>query len=200
MRSAVAIGAMVIAATTLIGGAPFAYGAPGCDGSCDITHTTGGTDGGSSGSTNKNGGSHGAQPTIPTVKLPPPAIISNRPVIQRDIPPPPVDIPPPVIPIREPVTPRVPVNTPPDVIPVNVVPSPVPVAPVPVVIPELPAPPAAPPIPVSVSRVLFTSSAEPGTQALTLIVLFMACGCWIYGNRIGSQITVRKKDRAAAGA
>jgi len=66
----------------------------------------------------------------------------------------------------------------------------------------LPASPAAPPVPVStpVSRVLLTSSAEPGTQALTLIVLFMACGCWIYGNRIGSQITVRKKERAAAGA
>jgi hypothetical protein len=200
VRHLVTIGAIAVAVTTLIAGAPFAYGAP-CDGSCDITHTTGGTDAnGGSGSTNKNGGSHGAQPTIPTVKLPPPAIISNRPVIQRDIPPPPVDIPPPVIPIREPVTPRVPVDTPPDVVPVNVVPSPVPVAPVPVVIPELPAPPAAPPVPVSVSGVLFTSSAEPGTQALTLIVLFMACGCWIYGNRIGSQITVRKKDRAAAGA
>jgi phosphate/sulfate permease len=48
--------------------------------------------------------------------------------------------------------------------------------------------------------VLFTSSAEPGTQALTLIVLFMACGCWIYGNRIASQMTVRKTERAAAGA
>ena len=84
----------------------------------------------------------------------------------------------------------------------NVVPSDVPVAPVPAEIPLLPPPPAAPPAPVStpVSRALLTSSAEPGTQALTLIVLFMACGCWIYGNRIGSQITVGKKERAAAGA
>jgi phosphate/sulfate permease len=48
--------------------------------------------------------------------------------------------------------------------------------------------------------VLFTSSAEPATQALTLIVLFMACGCWIYSNRIASQMTVRKKERVAADA
>jgi phosphate/sulfate permease len=56
------------------------------------------------------------------------------------------------------------------------------------------------PVSTPVSRVLFTSSMEPGTQAVTLIVLFMACGCWIYGNRIGSQVTVRKTERAAAGA
>jgi phosphate/sulfate permease len=56
------------------------------------------------------------------------------------------------------------------------------------------------PVPAPVSRVLFTSSMEPGTQAVTLIVLFMACGCWIYGNRIGSQVTVRKTERATAGA
>jgi hypothetical protein len=124
-------------------------------------------------------------------------------VVQTAPPPPPVKIPPPVIEVQQPIIPSVPVDTqPPDVVPVNVIPSSVPVAPVPAEIPPLPAPPSAPPVPVptAVSRVLFTSSMEPGTQALTLIVLFMACGCWIYGNRIGSQITVRKKERAAAGA
>jgi hypothetical protein len=137
------------------------------------------------------------------VKLPPPAIINAQTVVQTAPPPPPVKIPPPVIEVQQPIIPSVPVDTqPPDVVPVNVVPSPVPVAPVPAEIPLLPAPPSAPPVPVStpVSRVLFTSSMEPGTQAVTLIVLFMACGCWIYGNRIGSQVTVRKTERAAAGA
>jgi hypothetical protein len=204
VRHSVAIGAMTVAATMLVVAAPLAHGAPGCDGRCDVSVAD--ANGGSSngGSSNKSGGSHGAQPTIPTVKLPPPAIINAQTVVQTaPPPPPPVKIPPPVIEVQQPIIPSVPVDTqPPDVIPVNVVPSPVPVAPVPAEIPMLPAPPAAPPVPVptSVSRVLFTSSAEPGTQALTLIVLFMACGCWIYGNRIGSQMTVRKKERAAAGA
>jgi hypothetical protein len=202
MRHSAAIGVMAAAVTMLFGGAPLAYGAPGCDGSCDATHATGG---GSSngGSTNKNGGSHGAQSTIPTVKLPPPAIITAQTVVQTAPPPPPVYIPPPVIEIHQPIIPSIPVEPElPDVVPVNVVPSAVPVAPVPAEIPLLPPPPAAPPAPVStpVTHVLFTSSAEPGTQALTLIVMFMACGCWIYGNRIGSQITVRKNERAAAGA
>jgi hypothetical protein len=197
-RQSVAIGALTIAVTMLIGGAPLAYGAPGCDGSCDVS--VAGSNGGSS---NKGGGSHGGQPTIPTVKLPPPAIINAQTVVQTAPPPPPVKIPPPVIEVQQPIIPSVPVDTqPPDVVPVNVIPSSVPVAPVPAEIPLLPAPPSAPPVPVPapVSRVLFTSSAEPGTQALTLIVLFMACGCWIYGNRIGSQMTVRKKERAAASA
>jgi hypothetical protein len=115
-------------------------------------------------------------------------------------PPPPVKIPPPVIDVQQPIIPSVPGDAqPPDVVSVNVVPSAVPVAPVPAEIPLLP-PPSAPPVPVQVPRVLFTSSAEPGTQALTLIVLFMACGCWIYGNRIASQMTVRRKERVAAGA
>ena len=202
LRNFVAIGAITVAVTMFAEAAPPAYGAPGCDGRCDITSTTGGSGGGSSngGSTNKNGGSHGAQPTIPSVKLPPPAIINAQTVVQTAPPPPPVNIPPPpVITSYQPTIPSIPVNTepqPPAVVPVNVVPPPV-VAPAPVEIP-LPATPSAPPAPVS--RVLFTSSAEPGTQALTLIVLFMACGCWIYGNRISSQITVRKKERAAAGA
>jgi hypothetical protein len=198
LRNSVAIGAIAVAATTLGGGAALAYGAPGCDGSCDITHTTGGTNA-NGGSSNKGGGSHGGQPTIPTVKLPPPAIINAQTVVQTAPPPPPVRIPPPVIEVEQPIIPSVPVDTQPaDVVPVNVVPSAVPVAPVPAEIPLLPPPPAAPPVPVS--RVLFTSSAEPGTQALTLIVLFMACGCWMYGNRIASQMTVRKKERATAGA
>lgn len=162
--------------------------------------------------------SGGVEPTNPDMKLAPDPIVSNRPVIQRDPPRVPVNIPPPDLKVPQPISPRipfeppppdvVPVDTPPpDVVPVDVVPSavpvaPVPVAPIPVENPLLPAPPSAPPVPVStpVSGVLFTSSAEPGTQALTLIVLFMACGCWIYGNRIGSQMTVRKTDRAAAGA
>jgi hypothetical protein len=197
MRHSVAIGAMTVAVTMLAGGAPLAYGAPG-----SVAGPTGGSsnNGGSSGN---GGGSHGAQPTTPTVKLPPPAIINAQTVVQTAPPPPPVNIPPPVIDVQQPIIPNIPVEPqPPDIVPVNVVPSDVPVAPVPAEIPLLPPPPAAPPAPVStpVSRVLLTSSAEPGTQALTLIVLFMACGCWIYGNRIGSQITVGKKERAAAGA
>jgi hypothetical protein len=181
----------------LAGGAPLAYGAPG-----SVAGPTGGSsnNGGSSGN---GGGSHGAQPTTPTVKLPPPAIINAQTVVQTAPPPPPVNIPPPVIDVQQPIIPNVPVEPqPPDIVPVNVVPADVPVAPVPAEIPLLPPPPASPPAPVStpVSRVLLTSSAEPGTQALTLIVLFMACGCWIYGNRIGSQMTVGKKERAAAGA
>jgi hypothetical protein len=105
--------------------------------------------------------------------------------------------------VEQPIVPDIPVDRqPPDVVPVNVVPSAVPVAPVPAEIPMLPAPPAAPPLPVStpVSRVLLTSSAQPGTQALTIIVMFMACGCWLYGNRIASQTTLRKRERVAAGA
>ncbi len=215
MRHSVAIGAMTVA-VALVGGAPPAYGAPGpgCDGGCNIA--PGGIEGGlpngqppNVGPSNK--GSRGVQPTLPKVKLPePPEMkISNRPVIQIAPPPPPVRIPPPPeIEVPQPISPRVPVEPPlPDVVPVNVEPVPVPVAPVaiapvPVEIPPLLAPPSAPPAPVStpVSLVLFTSSAEPGTQAVTIIVLFMACGCWVYGNRIGSQITVRKRERAAAGA
>jgi hypothetical protein len=198
VRHPVAIGAIAVAVAMLACGAPLAYGAPGCDGRCDVSVATGGTDA-NGGSSNKGGGSHGGQPTIPTVKLPPPAIINAQTVVQTAPPPPPVRIPPPVIEVEQPIIPSVPVDTQPaDVVPVNVVPSAVPVAPVPAEIPLLPPPPAAPPVPVS--RVLFTSSAEPGTQALTLIVLFMACGCWMYGNRIASQMTVRKKERAAAGA
>jgi hypothetical protein len=198
VRHPVAIGAIAVAVSMLAGGAPLAYGAPGCDGGCDVTVA-----GPSGGSSNKGGGSHGGQPTIPTVKLPPPAIINAQTVVQTAPPPPPVKIPPPVIEVDQPTIPSIPVDTQPhDVLPVNVAPSAVPAAPVPAEIPLLPPPPAAPPAPVStpVSHVLFTSSAEPGTQALTLIVLFMACGCWIYGNRIASQMTVRKKERVAAGA
>ena len=199
VRHPVAIGAIAVAVSMLAGGAPLAAAAPGCDGGCDVTVA-----GPSGGSTNKSGGSHGAQPTIPTVKLPPPAIINAQTVVQTaPPPPPPVKIPPPVIEVHEPVIPSIPADTQPhDVLPVDVAPSVVPIAPVPAEIPLPPPPPSAPPAPVStpVSRVLFTSSAEPGTQALTLIVLFMACGCWIYGNRIASQMTVRKKERVAAGA
>ena len=206
LRSSVAIGAVAVA--LVAGGAPLAYGAPGCDGSCDISPATPGTNanGGSTngGSTNKNGGSHGAQPTIPTVKLPPPAIINAQTVVQTaPPPPPPVRIPPPVIEVYQPIIPSVPVDTPPpDVVLVNVAPPAVPLAPVPAEIAPIPSPPLAPPAPVPtpMPRVLFTSSAEPGTQALTLIVLFMACGCWVYGNRIASQMTGRKKERVAAGA
>jgi hypothetical protein len=200
MRTAIAIGALTVA--VLVGGAPLAHAAPGCDGRCNVTSTGGSTNanGGSTdgGSSNK-GGSHGAQPTIPTVKLPPPAIITAQTVVQTAPPPPPrVKTPPPVIEIQQPVIPTIPqLAPPPAVVPVAVAPP----APVPVEIP-LPATPPAPSAPVvtPVSRVLFTSSADPGTQALTIIVLFMAAGCWVYGNRIGSQITVRKKDRATAGA
>lgn len=197
VRHPLAIGAIAVAVSILAGGAPLASAAPGCDGRCDVTVA----DPGGGGSSNKGGGSHGAQPTIPTVKLPPPAIINAQTVVQTaPPPPPPVRIPPPVIEVYQP---SIPVDTQPhDVLPVDVAPSAVPIAPVPAEIPLLPPPPSAPPAPVStpMPRVLFTSSAEPGTQALTLIVLFMACGCWIYGNRIASQMTVRKKERVAAGA
>jgi hypothetical protein len=207
VRRSVAIGALIGAATMLAGGAPLAYGAP-CDGACNIAPgispagpavarpSTGDP-------SNNGGGSRGVQPSIPTIKPPPPPVISAQTVVQTAPEKPPQRIPPPEIP--EPVIPDIPVYTPPaDVVPVTIAPAPVAVAPaVPAEIPILAPPPSAPPAPVvtPVSRVLFTSSAEPrGTQALTLIVLFMACGCWIYGNRIGSQMSARKREHAAAGA
>jgi hypothetical protein len=133
------------------------------------------------------------------MKLPPPPKISARTIVQKAPPPPPADIPPQTIP----ETPRIPAYTPPppDVVPVDVVPVPVAVAPV-AELPLLPPPPLAPPVPAvtPAAPVLFTSSADRVTQAVTLIVLFMACGCWIYGNRITSQMNVRKREHVAAGA
>jgi hypothetical protein len=131
-------------------------------------------------------------------------VVSNRPVIQRLPERPPAEIPPPEIPDRQPV-PNIPVYTPPPAdVPVTVMPPPIAVAPaVPAEIPIVAPPPAAPPAPVviPVPRVLLTSSTEPmGTQALTVIVLLLVCGCWIYGHRIASQITVRKREHAVASA
>ena len=193
-RHCVAIGAMAVA-VAIVGGAPLAYGAPACDSGCNVTGANGGSGG--------KGGSHGAQPTVPTVKMPPPPVFTAQTVVQTAPPPPPAQTPPPPVTYHPLNIPNHPVDTqPPAVVPVNVVPVFAPVAPVPAEVPTLPPPPAAPPAPAStpVSLVLFTSSMEPGTQAATLIVLFMACGCWVYGNRIGGQITVRKKERATASA
>jgi hypothetical protein len=198
MRSAIAIGALAIAVTMMLGGTPLAHGAPACDGGCTVN--------GAGGGSNNHGGSHGVLPTTSIVK-PPPAVFHAQTVVETAPPPPPPPapkIPPPAIAVHQPVTENVPVDTPPPaVVPVEAIPVPVIDAPAPADVPPLPVlPPAAPPVPVPtpVSHVLFTSSAEPGTQALTLIVLFMACGCWIYGNRIGSQMTGRRSERAAAGA
>ena len=202
LRNTVAVGAIALAAVVSVG-VPLASGAPGCDGRCNVTPATGGTDS-TGGSSNKGGGSHGAQPTIPSVKLPPPAIINAQTVVQTaPPPPPPVRIPPPVIDVQQPLIPDTPVEPQrPAVVPVEVVPPAPVVAPVPVEIP-LPAPPSAPPAPVvtPISRVLFTSSTEPmGIQSLTIIVLFMVCGCWVYGNRIASRMSERRNERATAGA
>lgn len=211
-RHFVATGVVALAAATLVAGAPLAYGAP-CDGACNIAPGISPArpalpSGPSSSDPSNKGGSRGVQPTIPTVKPPPPPVIAAQTVVQK-APPPPPRVPPPAIPPDNlPRIPRNPVEPPPpDLVPVNVEPAPVPVAPAPVapvpVVNPVGEPPSAPAAPISttpVSRVLFTSSAEPGTQALTLIVLFMACGCWVYGNRIASQFSVRRKEHVAAGA
>jgi hypothetical protein len=205
VRHSVAVGALIVAVNMLTGGVPLAYGAPGCDGGCNITPSIPGIGGRPSTGqpSNNGGGSRSVQPGNPVVKQPPVPVVSNRPVIQKLPERPPAEIPPPDIPNRQPV-PNIPVYTPPppDVAPV--VPAPIAVAPAPPAeIPVVAPPPSAPPSPAlaPVPRVFFTNISEPmGTQSATLIVLFMACGCWIYGNRIASRMTERKTEHAPAGA
>lgn len=150
-------------------------------------------------------GGGGYKPTVPTFKPPESTVTGQTVVVRRPETP---DVPPPVvIPVTptyepEPVDiPRVPVDVP--VIVEPTVPVAVPVAvptPPPVAVPVVP-PPAAPPVPAVASpQVLLTSSAQPGTQALTVILMFTVVGAWIYGHRIVSHWTAggRTDDPATA--
>lgn len=143
----------------------------------------------------EGGGGGGYTPEVPAFK-PPESIVTGQTVVVRrpEIP----DVPPPVVipvtPVYEPEP--EPVNVP--VIVEPAVPAAVPVAvPVPPVqLPVLPPPPAAPQLPVPESpQVLLTSSAEPGTQALTVILMFTMVGAWIYGHRIASHWSLGRKSR-----
>jgi hypothetical protein len=51
-----------------------------------------------------------------------------------------------------------------------------------------------------ISRVLFTSSLQPGTQAATVILLFTIIGVWIYGNQIFTQWSAASKARPRGNA
>jgi hypothetical protein len=146
-------------------------------------------------------GGGGYTPTGPTFNKPKTSIDGQTVVVRRpEIPdtPPPVVIPVTPVYVPDPVTiPRVPVDIP--VIVDTPAPSPVPIPvavplpPPPVAIPVAP-PPAAPPVPAVASpQVLLTSSAEPGTQALTVILMFTVVGAWIYGHRIVSHWTLARK-------
>lgn len=122
-------------------------------------------------------------------------VIPRIPGIPIDFPPIPIDIP-----VDTPVDiPQVAVEPPavePELVPVAVPVTPPPVAPPqvappPIAPPVIPEPPTAPALPAPASpQVLLTSSAEPGTQALTLILMFLTAGGWIYGHRIASHWTV----------
>lgn len=143
------------------------------------------------------GGPGGSQSKIPVVE----STVTGQTVVVRrpEIP----DVPPPVVipvtPVYEPAPAPEPVNVPVIVeppVPVAV-PVAVPIAPAPVEQPMIPEPPAAPPLPVPASpQVLLTSSAEPGTQALTVILIFTMVVAWIYSHRIASHWTVGRRNHA----
>lgn len=150
------------------------------------------------------GGGSDYQPNVPTFNKPTSTISAQT--VERRAPRTPEYVPPEVIPptFDEPVPvniPRVPVDIP--LVPVDVpvivappVPVAVPVTP-PVELPKVPAPPAAPPLPVPAApQVLLTSSAQPGTQALTIIMVFLVAGAWIYAHRIASHWTSGRKPSA----
>jgi outer membrane biosynthesis protein TonB len=127
---------------------------------------------------------------------PPPPVVSCGGCVVITAPPTPVgqpNTPPPAQPQPPPATPHLPDNPPPPppppppvAIPVSVVP------PAPI---DIPTPSPVPtPAPVPVPDVQFTSSVDAGTQALTVILLFVVFGGWFYGNRIASQWSSEKDD------
>jgi hypothetical protein len=72
---------------------------------------------------------------------------------------------------------------------------------IPVAAPILPAPaetPAAPApvVPVASAATALTSQVGTGAMALTTILVFLVTGIWFYGNRLASQLPVRRNDHA----
>ena len=202
---AVAVGVIGFGAMAVVG-PTVAYAEPSdCGRSCDnnVTPNFGNPFGGQGSSDSTDKGSRHDH-TIPQFE-PPDSTVSNRPVIVRRTPNTPEDIPPVVIPDPgyDPVPIDVPVDIPVDIPPVPVeapvvvpevpvIPVAAPVVPPPAATPVIP-PPAAPQVPAPATpQVLLTSSAEPGTQALTVILLFAAVVAWAYGHRIASHWAVGK--------
>lgn len=211
MRSIIsrAIGAVCVAVIGFGGvaaiGSPVAYAEPDPSSEPSIPGIGGFPGFPSSGSSSGgDGGGGGHQSTIPVYEAPESTVGGQTPIVVRRTPGTPGDVPPPVvIPQPDPVYEPDPVYTPVDMPPVEapvVAPPPVPVAvpvPPPVELPVLPEPPAAPPLPVPASpQILLTSSAEPGTQALTLILMFLVAGVWVFGHRIASHSTLVKATDA----
>jgi hypothetical protein len=158
---------------------------------------------GSSGSSGSSGpNNHDNPETTPSLKPAVPTFTCGGCVTITGTPPPVQQtpaIPPPVV--RTPAyTPPPPVYTPQQ--PTYAPPAPVQTEPVSVPPPppvEIPPPPAQPapapaPLPAPVPGPRFTSSVDPGTQALTVILLFVVFGGWFYGNRIASQWSSGKID------
>jgi hypothetical protein len=80
---------------------------------------------------------------------------------------------------------------------VPVVPPPPVVAPV-----AIPKPPVAPalPAPAQGFQVALTSSVGAGTQALTVVLVFLVTGAWLFGNRISSQLSFRRRNHVHGSA
>jgi hypothetical protein len=134
----------------------------------------------------------------PPVNVPLP--VSPPPVI------PPVDPPAVIPPVNPPPANPAPANPVPNVapVPVNIEQRTVPAAPMPPAprapIQTTPEPPAATGDPALASRVSFTSSMDPGTEAVTMILLLTVVGVWIYANRIVTQWSLLKRADQGANA
>jgi hypothetical protein len=147
-----------------------AYAEPSSDGGSSDS-----TGGGSQTPQQPHGGGSGFK--MPKVEQPKPPVVScncyeSHPQPEQPQPPPPTHNP-------------VPTQS---YVPQVTKPAPTPVQqPVPIDMKVLPAPPPQTPPAPPVYSVKFTSSVDPGVQALTVILMFLFVGAWFYGNRIGSQ-------------
>ena len=71
---------------------------------------------------------------------------------------------------------------------------------VPVAVTEVPAAPppevrpAPPVVEPTAAAITLSSRVGTGTVALTLILIVLISGVWLYGNRLGSHITVRRNN------